>query len=75
MSKKKIIKKMIKLGEKEIEKANVMIDYYKWQKDNAPEDATKEELAKIDLKVSQMEEIIANNEKMSTSLKQFIKSI
>lgn len=70
--KKKAINKILASGEKEILNANIMIDFYTWQKDNAPEDATKEELGKLDLKLKQMEDIIANNTRVNDAFKAFL---
>lgn len=70
--KKKAIKGILAAGAKEIINAEIMIDFYTWQKDNAPEEATTEELAKIDLKIKQMEDIIANNTRVNDAFKVFL---
>jgi len=70
--KKKAIKGILAAGEKEIINANIMIDFYTWQKENAPEEATTEELGKIDLKIKQMEDIIANNSRVNDAFNAFL---
>ena len=71
---KREINKMIKLGEREVFKAGIMIKFYQWQKDNAPEEATKEELGKLDLKINQLEDVITNNTNMKNAFITFLKS-
>lgn len=70
--KKKAINKILAAGKKEILNAEIMIDFYTWQKDSAPEDATTEELGKLDLKVKQMQDIIANNQRVNDAFTAFI---
>ena len=71
--KKRAIKRILLAGEKEITNAHIMIDFYQWQKDNSPEDATAEELGKLDLKIKQMEDIIANNQRVNDAFTAFLK--
>lgn len=71
--KKKAINKILAAGASEILNAHIMIDFYTWQKDNAPEEATTEELGKLDLKVKQMEDIIANNTRVNDDFLAFLK--
>lgn len=71
--KKKAINKILAAGKNEILNAHIMIDFYTWQKDNAPENAETEVLGKIDLKIKQMEDIIANNTRINDAFKAFLR--
>jgi hypothetical protein len=55
------LKELIDMAEKEIVRGSIMKGYYQEQSDK---EADKEERAKLDLKVMQLEEAIATNEKM-----------
>lgn len=68
----KAIRKILRRGNNEIINGKIMIQFYKWQKSKAPENASKEELGKIDLKIKQTEGIVKNNEVMNTTFKAFI---
>lgn len=69
------IKRIMGRGIKEIRNGQIMIDFYTWQKDNLAEDSSnKEEIAKLDMKISQMETIITNNNRINDAFKAFLKS-
>lgn len=72
--KSRAIARMLKQGKKEIMNAEIMIDFYQWQINNAPEDMPKEELAKLELKIKQMEDITANNTHLNNAFLAFLKS-
>lgn len=71
---RKAINGMLRQGRKEILNGQIMIEFYKWQKSIAPEDASKEDLGKLDLKIKQMEDIVANNKKMDAGFKAFLRA-
>lgn len=71
--KKKAINRILAAGAKEILNAEIMIDFYQWQIDNAPEDASKEEIGKLEVKIQQMKDIIANNQRVDDGFKAFLK--
>ncbi len=68
------VRRMQKQGKKEILHGQIMIEFYKWQISIAPENASEEDLGKLELKIKQMEDIIANNQRLDTAFSQFLKS-
>lgn len=70
---RKAINKILASGQKEILNGKIMIKFYQWQIDNAPEDAGKEELGKLEVKIQQMKDIIANNQRVDDGFKAFLK--
>ncbi len=71
---RKSISGMLKQGRKEILNGQIMIEFYKWQKSIAPKDAAKEDIGKIDLKIKQMQDIIANNQRLDTAFRAFLRA-
>lgn len=72
--KQKAIDRILKAGENEIINGQIMLEYYQWLKDNLPEDATKEELGKADIKIKQMQDIIVNNASINAGFRAFLDS-
>ena len=70
---RKAINKILASGQKEILNGKIMIKFYQWQIDNAPEDASKEELGKLGVKIKQMEDIITNNQRVDEGFKAFLR--
>lgn len=71
---RRAISRMLKQGRREILNGQIMAEFYKWQISIAPEDALKEDIGKLQLKVKQMEDIIANNQKMEVGFKSFLRA-
>lgn len=70
MQKEKIAKLMIKASDDEISKAEFMVGFYEF----LAKDKDKEEKAKIDLKISQLNDMIKSNKATLKNLKDYIKA-
>lgn len=72
---KKAVKRVLQKGNSEIENARFFLKYFTWQKEQLPPTATKEDIAKIDLKIQQTRDALKTNEDADARVREFIATL